>query len=793
MLINYLKIAWRNLWRAKEYTLINMVGLAIGMAASSVIFLWIQDEVRYDRFYSKTDQLFQVYNRDVFSGEATVWGSTPIPLAPELQQNYPEIEATSRFIPLTLLVSGNDKNLNLHGAFADSTFFALFDFPFLRGNPTQALSQRNGIVITKTMAEKLYGTTDVIGQTVQLEHKDNFSIAAVLEDLPANSQFGDVEYFLPWSYFTALGWGSDEWNSNNYFTYVLLKENAQAEAVNEKIKHVTANHLRGVLDDVSNRAIFLHPASKWHLYSKVENGQLVEGRIVTVRLFGIIAVFILLIACVNFVNLSTARSEKRAREVGVRKVAGAQRLSLILQFMSESMLLTLLSGVVAFLVVWIGVPTFSTFTAKQLTLDFGSLYFWMAALGFIFFTGLLAGSYPAFFLSGFQPVKVLKGTFKSAKAVFSPRRGLVVMQFAFAIVLIISTLVIKQQINYAQDRDSGYDRTNVIFTVLSGDLEKHYDALRQECLDQGAAISLTKSLGPITGLNTRQWGLSWPGSTKQDKDVEFDLFGADTDFLKTTGATLRAGREIDVRKYPTDSSAIVLNETAVKAMRLSQPLGVTVRYHDHDWHVVGVIQDFIFDSPYQSVKPVIIEGPGSPLPHQWVTIRLNPQNNTAQNIDLIERICKKYNPGYPFEYTFADESYNAKFAEEQQTGLLITLFTGLAIFISCLGLFGLAAFTAQQRTKEIGVRKVLGATVGNIVGLLTKDFILLVGIAFAIAAPIGWYAMDKWLEDYQYRILLSGGVFVLTFLCSALIVVLTVSYQSVKAALMDPVESLRSE
>ncbi|WP_026629222.1 ABC transporter permease [Dyadobacter alkalitolerans] len=793
MLKNYLKIAWRNLIRAKGYAFINIAGLAIGMAASTLIFLWIQSELKYDRFYGKTDRLFQVYNKDKFSGNEQVWETTPRPLATELKVNYADIEDVSRYRPGSFLLSANDKNLNTKGAFADPSFLNLFDLPLLTGNASTVLSENNGIVITGALAEKLFGTTDAIGKTVQVEHKDNFSVTGVLGNIPDNSRFKEISYILPYSYFISLGWGSDEWSSNNDYTYVLLKEKVNSVLVNDKIKKVTAAHLKGIVDDVSNRQIFLHPASKWHLYSKQENGQLVGGQIATVRLFGIIAAFILLIAAFNFINLSTARSEKRAREVGIRKVAGAKRISLILQFISESVALTVLAGIVAFLVILLCVPTFNNLTDKRLSLDFGSLYFWLTAVCFVLFTGLLAGSFPAFFLSGFQPISVMKGTYKAVNAAFSPRKVLVVAQFTFAIVLIIATLVIKRQINHAQNRDSGYNRSNLIFSKLSGDLSKHYTVVQQELIQRGAAVSVSKSLGPITDINTRQWGLAWPGSTQADKDQEFDRFGADMDFLKTNGTKLVAGREIDINKYPTDSTAVMVNESAVKTMRLENPIGALVKFQELEWHIVGVVKDFIFASPYETVNPVIIAGPGGPMTLNWASIRLNPANSIAKNLQVAEAIFKKYNPGYPFEYSFADESYRAKFADEQRTGSLTGIFTGLTIFISCLGLFGLAAFTAQQRTKEIGVRKVLGATVASIIGLLTKDFILIIITSFAIAAPIGWYAMDKWLQDYNYRIAIGAGLFAVTLIFAILIVVLTVSFQAVKAALMNPVKSLRSD
>lgn len=793
MLQNYLKIAFRNLMRAKGYVFINISGLAVGIAACTLIILWIQNELQYDRFYSKTDRLYQVYNKDVFSGTPMVWETTPRPLGPTLKQKYPEVEETSRYRPTGLLLSVNDTKINVGGAFVDPAFLKLFDFPLKSGNVQSVLAGNNGIVITESLAEKLFGTKLAIGKVVQIENKESFAVTGVLEDLPANSKFRDISYLLPYNYFVTLGWGTDAWESNNDYTFVLLKENTNEETANQKIKKLTAEHLKGIIEDVKNREIFLHPASKWYLYSKQENGQLVEGRIVTVRLFGLIAVFILLIAAVNFINLSTTRSEKRAKEVGVRKVAGAQKLSLVLQFIGESVLLTFMAGIVALLIVLLALPSFNELTGKNLSVDFTSGYFWLAELGFLLFTGLLAGFYPAFFLANFQPIKVLKGGLSSQRAVFTPRKFLVVVQFTFAIVLIIATLIINRQIDHAQSRNQGYNQNNLLFTYLSGDLPKHYTAMQKELIQSGVAVSMSKSLGPLTEINTRQWGVMWPGSTQADKDVEFDKFGTDADFLKTTGTRLVTGREIDIRKYMTDSTAVMLNEAAVKKMNLKNPVGSTVRIQNANWHVVGVVKDFIFASPYEPVNPVLIEGPGGTVAKNWLSIRLNSNNPMAQNLETLERIFTKYNPAYPFEYSFADESYKAKFADEQRTGTLTGLFTFLTIFIACLGLFGLAAYTAQQRTKEVGIRKVLGAPVGSIVQLLTKDFIKLLLIAFAIGAPIGWYAMEQWLQDYSYRIKIGAGVFILTLVSSVVIVLISIGFQAIKAALMNPVKSLKSE
>ena len=793
MLTNYLKIAWRNLVRNKVYSFINIGGLAVGMAASILIFLWIQSELKYDRFFPKIDRLFQVYNKDTFNGIAQVWDATPRPLAPELKQRYPDIDDAARYHPATFLLTANDKKITVDGAFADPSFLNLFDFSFIAGNGATSLSGTNGIVITKSLSEKLFGTTDAVGKPVRLDNKDSFLVTGVLDDLPDNTQFSQVSFLLPWTYFSIPAGDSDGWISNNQYTFVLLKDKVDPAVANQKIKYITAGHLKGILDDVSHRQIFLHPASKWHLYSKQENGQLVGGRIVMVQLFGGIAALILLIAVVNFVNLSTVRSEKRAKEVGIRKVAGAQRTALIFQFINESVLLAFLSGLLALLIILVCLPAFNELIGKQLSLNLTSIRFWLAATGFVLFTGLLAGTYPAFFLANFQVATIVKGSSRSINKIFSLRKVLVVTQFTFAIVLIVATVVIRQQIKYAQARESGYDQNNLLSVHLSGDLDTYYNSLQQALIENGAAVSVSKSLGPITDLNSRQWGLSWPGSSKASKDIEFDRFAADVNFAKTTGTKLIAGREIDVRVYPTDSTAVLLNETAVKTMQLKNPLGTTINFDSHDWHVVGVVKDFIFASPYDSVNPVIISGPGGSLPLLWMSIRLNPNNSTAKNLAVIEKVVKTYNPAYPFEYTFADASYKAKFADEQRTGSLTGLFSALTIFISCLGLFGLAAYTAQQRTKEIGVRKVLGASVGSIVGLLTKEFIQLLLIAFALGAPTGWYVTEKWLQDYNYRIAVGPGVFALTFLSATLIILATVGYQAVKAALMNPVKSLRSE
>jgi putative ABC transport system permease protein len=535
----------------------------------------------------------------------------------------------------------------------------------------------------------------------------------------------------------------------------------------------------------------LHPLAKWHLNSRFENGIAVGGEIENVRLFTVIAAFILLIACINFMNLSTARSEKRAKEVGIRKVVGAQKKSLIAQFIGESILLAFLSGAIAIILVQLVLPSFNDLVQKDLFIDFGNIQFWLFAIVFILFTGFIAGSYPAFYLSSFQPVKVLKGTFKSAKAAINPRKALVVLQFTFAIALIISTIIVTHQIRYAEERDSGYVKDKLVYSFLEGEMDKHYDLIKNDLLNTGAAVAVTKSMSPITRRFSDGWGWTWEGSTEADKKTDFVRMASEADFIKTMGAKLIAGRDIDIKNYPADSTSMLLNETAVKAMHFKDPIGKIVNADTKKWTVVGVMKDFIYESPYEKINPLAVMGPAS-----WFNVihyKLNPANSTEKDLQLAAEVFKKYNPLYPFGYHFVDEEYAKKFGEEKRTATLAALFAGLTIFISCLGLFGLATYIAENRIKEIGVRKVLGASVTGITTLLSKDFLKLVIISFLIAAPIAFWAMSSWLESYTYRISIQWWVFALAGILSMLIAVITVSFQAIKAAIANPVKSLRSE
>lgn len=786
MLKNYFKIAWRNLVRSKGFALLNIGGLGIGMASAILILLWVQNEVSMDRDHPKSDRIYRMYNRDTFSGELWAWGTTPKIMGPTIEKDYPEVEQAVRINNANFLFTVGDKKMNESGSFIDPDFLGVFDFPMLQGNSSTALEDPYNMVVTEDFAIKLFGTENAVGQTVKIDSTDIFTVTAVLENLPNNTRF-QSDYFLSWAYMKKLGWDDEYWGNNSVENYVLLSENASQEVFNEKVLNITKEHTNG-----ENTAdVFSYPLSEIHLYGKSENGQLVGGRIVTVRMFAFIALFILVIACINFMNLSTARSEKRAKEVGLRKVVGAGKTSLIAQFIGESTLIAFIAGILALLCVELTLPSFNTLVDKQLFIPYSSFVFWVQLFGFILLTGLLAGSYPAFFLSSFSPVKVLKGTFKSAASAVNPRKVLVVLQFSFAIVLIVSTIIIQRQISHAQNRELGYDKENLIYINMQGDIEKHYDAIKQSLLNSGSAEAISKSMSPITQRYSDGWGYSWEGSTPEDQKLDFIRFSSDADFMKVIGTQLVDGRDIDIYQFASDSTAILLNETAVRKMRLENPVGQIVSDGEDNYTVVGVIEDFIFESPYDPVNPLMVFGPSAW--YSYLHIRLNADQPVDENLATIQGVFEEYNPNFPFEYSFVDEQYARKFNDTRRTASLSILFTILTIVISCLGLFGLSTYMAANRIKEIGVRKVLGASVGSISLLLSKDFLKLVGIAFLLSVPVAWYIMDQWLQDYQYSVGIEWWVFVATGAVTMLIALFTVGFQSVKAALTNPARTLKSE
>ncbi len=791
MLKNYFKTAWRNLFRGNGFSLINIAGLTIGMAGAMLILLWLQNEISFDKFHRNKDNLYEVYGLGSnVDGKKAAINVSSQPLGPALKEKYPEVEEQSRVASVSSFLFTADKKsfTGITGSFVDSSFLTMFTFPLLEGNVNGQLRNVYSITITENLAKKLFGTAEAIGKTIRIDSVDNFTVTGVLKDLPSNTRF-DFEYLLPWDYLKKIGWNNDSWLSNNTPTYVLLKSNTDLAALNVKIKDITKRE--SGRNDVWTH--FLFPLSQWHLYSDFDNGQPTGGRIETVRVFALIASFILLIACINFMNLSTASSEKRAKEVGIRKVAGAGKGLLIGQFIVESFLTALIAGIISLLVVQLALPAFNTLIHSRLTISYGSVYFWFSAILFILFTGLLAGSYPAFYLSSFTPAGIFKKQFKRNSAAVSPRKILVVLQFTFAIVLIISTLVVRNQIEYVQQRDSGYSRNNLIQVDFVGDLGKNYSLIKHDLLTAGIASSVTKTMTDLVQGGYHSWGLRWPNEVPKDTNTTITIFSEDADLVKTAGMHLVAGRDIDINKFPADSFSVLLNETAVSTMGFSDPVGQII-YNPFDkinWSVVGVVKDYVQGSPYSKIPPTVIYGPGAWF--NMMQIKFNSLNSTADNLARAEKVFKLYNAAYPFNYRFADEQYARQFDEQQRTKTMAGLFALLAVFISCLGLFGLSAYVVESRRKEIGVRKVLGASVTGIAGLLSFDFIKLVFISLVIATPVSWYAMNKWLGDYSYRITIGWRIVVVAGSLAITIALLTVSFQSVKAALANPVKGLRAE
>lgn len=787
MIKNYFKTAWRNLWKSKGYAFLNIGGLAIGMAAAMLVLLWVQNEMGFDRFYKKQDLLYRVGNKGTLNNEMNVWFWTAQPLAPAIKEAFPEVANVTRAVEMNvfLLTAGEKKIMSTEGAFVDSSFLQLFDFPLLAGSADQALRHPTGIVVTESLARRLFGTTDVLDKTILLDSTDLFSVTGVLKDMPDNTQFRKCEYFLPWSYLQKLGPDDkDNWYNNSYLTFVELEPDANLEAVKSGFQTFTDRQ-----PNASGEYVLEAVSDSW-LYNKYENGVAVGGRIENVRIFMAIAGFILLIACINFMNLSTAQSEKRAKEVGIRKVVGAQRLLLIGQFLCEAILMAFIAGLLAIGIVMFCLPFYSQLVDRQLSIDVMNPTFWISFTVFTLLTGLLAGSYPAFILSSFQPVKVLKGAFKQVAGGISARKILVVTQFSIAVVLIVCTLIVQRQIRYGQDREVGYEKNRLIYVLEQGDIGKHASLIKRELIQQGIAASVTRTMSPLTENGQSTISFDWQGKPENSSTV-FNRATADDRLVETAGLELIAGRDFDLSKYPTDSAAAILNQTAVTVMGFDHPIGQVVKDSGRDWHVIGVVKDFIQESPYEKVAPLVIEGAHGYL--GTMHVKINPNLRTGDALAKMEQIFKKFNAAYPFEYKFVDEQYATKFAESQQIGMLTTLFAGLSIFISCLGLFGLAAFTAGNRTKEIGVRKVLGASAFSITKLLSKEFIVLVAIACLVAFPIAYWAMDKYLQSFSYRISIGWLTFVLSGLGAILITILTVSWQAIRAAVANPVDALRDE
>lgn len=786
MFKNFLKIASRNLWRNKGFTVINISGLAIAMAGVILIGIWIQNELSFDRYYPDAKNLYKVYNRTLPPGEIGVWDITSGPLGNTLKNDFPEVKNAARiYWSSERLLSVGEKSLKIKGNEVDGSFLSMFGFPLLEGNAAHALDDINSMVITEASAQKLFGNENPMNKIVRVDNKTSYKITGVLNDLPSNTEF-DFDYLVPLKANESKYSGGDPWGTNTFYTFVQLQSTTDIKAFNQKIKNVVKENSKYKWD------IFLYPVSQTHLYDRFENGKPAGGRIETVRLMGLIGGLILLIACINFMNLSTAQSQKRAKEVGVRKVIGAGRGRLIGQFLTESILLVAMSGVIAVGIAVFALPFFNRVIESSLTIHFVNPMLWLGLIGFVVFTGLLAGSYPAFFLSSFAPAKVLKGSFKGVRSNFNPRKILVVLQFTVGIILVVATMVIYRQINFVQDRNVGYNINNLVEVPVEGDINKNYDLIKNELMSQGAVTAMSKTGWTVTLDGSNGTGYTWGGiDEKREKELNFSLYRTSGAFAKTMGLKLIEGRDIDLNRYPYDTSSVMINETAVKQMGIKDPIGKQIQRNDDALTIVGVFDDFIIGSPYENVSPMMVLGSDA-----WTfntVMRLNPQNSTARNLAIAEKVFKKYNPAYPFSYRFVDREYAEKFQDEKRTATLSALFAGLTIFISCLGLFGLSAYMAENRSKEIGIRKVLGASVPGIVRLLSREFVALVLIAMIAAVPVGWWAMNKWLQNFTYRVEVGWMTFAVAGLLAVLITLLTVSFQAIKAAGANPVKSINTE
>lgn len=797
MLRNYFKIAFRNLTKNKGYTFINIAGLATGMAVALLIGLWIWDELTFDRYHKNYDRLAQVWQHNVYNGVKQSQVSNPYVMAEEIRNNFGSdfkyvIQSTWNY---GRILTVDDKKFNKSGMYWEPQVIDMFSINLLKGDPERALKDPYSIILSESVAKTFFGDDDPLGQTMRVNNKNDVKVTGVYEDLPHSSRFRDMSFILPWSlYLIESEWirnMEDPWNSNFTQTWAQLADNADFEQVSAKIVNVKYNKLRTDTDRKYKPEVFLHPMSKWHLYSEFKEGKNVGGRIEFVWMFGIIGVFVLLLACINFMNLSTARSEKRAKEVGIRKSVGSMRSQLINQFFCESIVVALLAFVVAIGLVYLALPQFNQVADKQLALFWSSPQFWLIGIGFSLVTGILAGSYPALYLSSFQPVKVLKGTFRVGRLASIPRQVLVVLQFTVSVILIIGTVVVFRQIEFAKDRPIGYDRNGLINVYLqTPDIHDHFEAVRNELKTQRAIVEMTEAGSPTTQVWNSNGGFTWKGKDPA-LAVDFPNNGVSHEFGKTVGWQFKDGRDFS-REFVSDSNAFVINEAAEKFLGFENAVGETLTWNERPYTIVGVIKDMIIESPYEPVRASLwhIDRDNN---INLAILKLNPEMGAHQAIEKVKTIFNKYSPSSPFSPEFVDVEYARKFSDEERIGKLASFFAFLAVFISCLGISGLASFVAEQRTKEIGVRKVMGASVVNLWGMLSKDFLRLVIFSLLVAMPIAWYLMSNWLQKYQYRSTIAWWIFAAAGVGALAITLLTVSYQSIKAALANPVNSLRSE
>lgn len=813
MFKNYFITSWRNITRDKSYSSFNILGLAIGMGVALLIGLWVQYQYSYDRWLPQYKQAYRLMVRSTNNGEINAGYATQLPVANVLKKEIPEIRYVARadwFGNHSLVAK--DKKIYSNGGFVGEDFLHIFPYPLLEGNASEVLKDPASIVLTHSTAIALFGHEDPINKTIRLDNAREVKVTGVMADVPANSTL-QFRYLIPFSfYIQTQDWirqNINSWNLDPIQTFVALQPGAAMARVNAKLIAVLKRYDPKDYVNV-HMELFLHPFAHWHLRSNFENGQEAGGFIDYVRMFALIGLVVLIIACINFVNLSTARSERRAREVGVRKAIGSLRRDIMLQFLVEALVITAIAFGLSLLLVSLALPGFNTLTGSEIAIPWSSSFFWSVMLGYILLTSLLAGSRPALYLSSLRPVKVLKGNLQAGKAAVSfvggassrsflarnlrsprlPRKVLVVLQFTCSVALIISTVIIYRQIQYVKNRPKGYDASRLVMTPSSTDLDHNYAALKNDLLQSGLVTSVTKSTGPVTGL------FSWTGVDQWQGKLPGETFGVATvgitdDYFSTVGMQILKGRDFE-KGISEDTTDVILNEAAVKRMRFKDPLNQVITWNGgKKIRVIGVVKDALMLSPYSEPDPVFFNY--VPSWSSSIMYRLSSQSSTGAAIAKIQSIFDKYNPAYPFQYDFADEQYAGKFSDEELIGKLSGIFSALAILISCLGLFGLAAYVAQQRTREIGIRKVLGATEGQVLVMISREFVLLVLIGCVIASPLAFYFMEGWLRPYYYHTPITADVFIGSAAAALLITIATISFQAIRAARQNPVDSLKTE
>jgi putative ABC transport system permease protein len=784
MFKNYLKTAFRNLWKNKTYSFLNILGLSVGITCAALIFLWVENELTFDHQHEKRNNLYLVLENQKYDAKTYTFSSTPGVLAQGMKEEIPGIKNTCRATwGQSFLFGLDDKTIYERGVLADSSLFSMFTIPFVKGNPRTVFSQLNNVVISEKMAQSFFGKADPLGKTLLVNNGKSYLVTGVFRDLPQNSTM-QFDWVIPFQiYFDQNSW-LKEWGNNGIITYAELQPAASLDQINKK--------LFGYIKSKDTGAVaqpFLFSMNDWRLRFNFEEGKQTGGRIQYVNLFTTIAWIILLIACINFMNLATARSEKRAREVGVRKVLGAAKKILVVQFIGEALLMSFLAVIIAVGFIYMVLPSFNTLVDKQLYLALNNPVHNTALLAIALVCGLVAGSYPALYLSSFNPVSVLKGLRIKAGSAAWIRKGLVVIQFTVSIVLIISTMIIYQQIQHIKNRPLGYNKENLIQTVARGNIGSHFDAVKQDLLQTGVVENASLSALEMLEMGSSSDNFSWPGK-EPDSKVLITMDWVSPEYVSTAGMKIIKGRDFGaVAKQ--DSLNIIINEAFAKLLKKENPVGMLITRDSVDYQVIGVVKDFVYGDMYKPSDPLLFFCSHSNANNIYVRLKASVPTVTA--LAKVESVLKAHNPGYPFSYNFVDDQFNQLFKSEMLIGRLSRIFAILAIFISCLGLFGLAAYTAERRTKEIGIRKVLGASVQGIAALLSSDFLKLVLLSFVLAFPLAYWAMNSWLEDFSYRISINYMVFVGAGIIALLIALLTISFQAVRAALSNPIKSLRSE